>query len=51
MRVAKVPTTPSRLRSVAAALAIAMLLTSSFPATFAQTPAQQQRAPAVANGR
>jgi len=46
MRVAKVPTTPSRLRSVAEALTIAMLLTSSFPATFAQTPAQQQRTPA-----
>src|SRR6476646_10675900 len=46
MRVGKVPTTPSKLRSVAAALTIATLLTSSFPATFAQTAAQQQRAPA-----
>ncbi|HYV00201.1 MAG TPA: hypothetical protein VE977_15335, partial [Pyrinomonadaceae bacterium] len=46
MRVGKVPTTPSKLRSVAAALAIATLLTSSLPATFAQTAAKQQLAPA-----
>jgi dipeptidyl aminopeptidase/acylaminoacyl peptidase len=46
MRVGKVPTTPSKLRSVAAALTIATLLISSFPATFAQTAAQQQRTPA-----
>ncbi|HEY6246845.1 MAG TPA: prolyl oligopeptidase family serine peptidase [Pyrinomonadaceae bacterium] len=46
MRVAKVPTTPPKLRSVAVALTIAMLLTSSFPATFGQTAVQQQRAPA-----
>ena len=44
MRVGKLPTTPSKLRSVAAALTIATLLISSFPATFAQTAAQQQRA-------
>src|SRR5690349_12428377 len=44
MRFGRVSTTRSRLRSLGSALCISTLLASSFPASFAQTAAQQSSA-------